>query len=142
MGEPEEERTYGLREAGERLSVSARTVRRWVVAGQLEATLAHGLYGQVYRIPETAIDTMARARTARATVGVGTTVDKRVAKSGTAMAMALETLRERQATDAAALERAWSRVAELERELATAQARLEAPARALSWRERLRGRVS
>jgi len=148
MAEELSERTYGLREAAARLGVSARSVRRWVLSRQLEAHLAHGLYGQEYRITETALDayaaTMARVSVASASPGAESTVAKRLSKSGAAIAMALETLSARQAADAAALERAWARVAELERELATAQARLSAPvpeARPLSWRERLSGRA-
>lgn len=141
-----EERTYGLREAAERLRVSARTVRRYVLSGQLEGRLAHGLYGQEYRIAETTLDgyaaEMASRSAARVSPGVGTTVDRRLAKGGGTVAMALEVLRARQEADGAALERAWTRVAELERELAAVQGRLSAPARPLSWRERIRGRAA
>jgi excisionase family DNA binding protein len=141
-----EERTYGLREAAQRLGVSDRSVRRYVLSGQLPASQALGLHGQEYRIAESVLDgyvaTVARVPMARVWLG-SVTVPASLAKVEPSLAMALEALSTRQTLDAAALERAWGRIAELERDLATAQRRLSAPglvARPLSWRERLSGR--
>ena len=156
MTDEREEPTYGLREAGQRLGVSARSVRRYVISGQLPASQVVGVHGLEYRIAESVLDgyaaTMATRATARARPRSATLA------TGT-VSMALEALTTRQATDAAALERSWARIAELERELATAQARLSAPASPslevrtypdsvtvdtheprLSWRERITGR--
>jgi len=163
MTDEREERTYGLREAGQRLGVSARSVRRYVISGQLPASQVVGVHGLEYRIAESVLDgyaaTMATRAMARVRLGSAPLATATVATGVSAMAM-LEALTTRQATDAAALERAWTRIAELERELATAQARLSAPASPslevrtypdsvtvdaheprLSWRERITGRA-
>ena len=148
MAEDQSERTYGLREAGQRLGVSARSVRRYVISGQLPASQVVGVHGLEYRIAESVLDgyaaTMATRAMARVRLGSAPLATATVATSVPAMAI-LEALTTRQATDAAALERSWARIAELERELATAQARLSAPATLsreprLSWRERITGR--
>ena len=148
MAEDQSERTYGLREAAQRLGVSARSVRRYVRSGQLSAFQALGLHGQEYRIAESVLDgyaaSVATHVVASARLGRVRLPARTVATVDPAMAMALEALSTRQATDAAALERAWARVAELERELATVQGRLVTSAQAtrpLSWRERFSGRA-
>ncbi len=49
--------TLSVKEAAARLGVSTRTIRRRIKAGELEASLVDGPYGQEYRIPLAAIQT-------------------------------------------------------------------------------------
>lgn len=46
-----------INEAAERLGVSARTVRRWIKAGRLQADMVNGPHGPQYFIPVEAINT-------------------------------------------------------------------------------------
>jgi excisionase family DNA binding protein len=49
--------TLSVKAAAARLGVSTRTIRRRIKAGELEASLTDGPYGQEYRIPLEAIQT-------------------------------------------------------------------------------------
>jgi MerR family copper efflux transcriptional regulator len=49
--------TLSVKQAAARLGVSTRTIRRRIKAGELEASLTDGPYGQEYRIPLEAIQT-------------------------------------------------------------------------------------
>lgn len=130
--------TYTLREAAERLGVSARSVRRYVQSGQLPATQAVGPHGLEYRIAEAALDGY-RDRVGR--VGSGQARPRVVTGDTASLSIVASQLEaERAATTAAWLraEAAWSRVAELEAEVATLRATLAAPRRTLL--DRFRGR--
>jgi excisionase family DNA binding protein len=140
------EPSLSLREAADRLGVSARSVRRYVRSGQLEAVQVVGLHGPEYRVPEAALEAysskVARVSVARVRTG-GATVDTATVDTLAMVATQLDA--ERSATREAWLraEAAWSRVAELEAELATLRATLPAGTPAperRSWLDRLRGR--
>ena len=134
--------SYSLKEAAERLGVSARSVRRYVRSGQLEAVQAVGLHGPEYRVPEAVLqayaDRVATAPVDRVRLGVVTAATARV---DTLSIVAAQLEAERGATREAWLraEAAWSRIAELEAELATLRA-TAAPARR-SLLDRFRGRA-
>lgn len=49
--------TLSVKQAAARLGVSTRTIRRRIKAGELEASLTDGPYGQEYRIPLESIQT-------------------------------------------------------------------------------------
>jgi excisionase family DNA binding protein len=142
------EPSLSLREAAERLGVSARSVRRYVRSGQLEAIQVVGRHGPEYRVPEAALgaylSTVARVPSGKARLG-GATIATATVDTLAMVATQLDA--ERSATREAWLraEAAWSRVAELEAELATLLATLQAgtPAPAPARRSllgRLRGR--
>lgn len=134
--------TYSLREAAGRLGVSPRSVRRYVRSGQLEAVTVVGLHGPEYRVAEAALEaysaTAARDRVAmarpRSATPATATVDALVM---VAAQLEAERASTREAWSRA--EAAWSRIAELEAELAALRA---SPAPGRSWLDRLRGRVS
>lgn len=123
MSDGGEERAYTLREAGDRLGLSPRQVRRYVTAGRLSATLRPGPHGTEYVIPEAAIDALAASRAVRE-------ANQRVGHSRPAPSAALDPIRplsEAVAGHLEALERAWSRIAELEADNARLRTLLEAP---------------
>lgn len=134
----EEEATYSLREAAERLGVSVRSVRRYVTSGQLEAVSVVGRHGPEYRVPEAVLtayaDSMAKVPSGQARTGVVTAATSSVAT----LAVALQA--ERDATREAwgRAEAAWQRIAELEAEVATLRATISAPRRSVL--DKLRGR--
>jgi len=109
--------TVSLREAAERLGVSARTMRRYVLEGQVSASQAVGPHGPEYRVD---VDSLA-ALVAKRGQGIQGSRGQVVPDRQSTVA---NTLAERVTQDAAALERAWSRVADLERENAELRGRL------------------
>ena len=134
--------TVSLREAAERLGVSARTMRRYVLGGQVSASQSVGPHGPEYRVD---VDTLAALVAKRGQGSRGQVMPDR-------QSTVSSTLADRIAQDAAALERAWSRVADLERENAELRGQLaqlmtgtpapepSAPAPRLSALTRLRNR--
>lgn len=140
-----QEPSYSLREAAERLGVSPRSVRRYVRSGQLEAVQAIGLHGPEYRVPESSLEAyMARVDRVRVGKVRPGSVTPATATVDTLAMVAMQLEAERASTREAwgRAEAAWGRIAELEAELATLRARLEAgtPAPSRSWLDRLRGR--
>lgn len=109
--------TVSLREAAERLGVSPRTMRRYVRDGTVSASQAVGPHGPEYRIEAATLDRLA------ATPGQSVKGSRGQVVPG-ALATVANTLAERVTQDAAALERAWSRVADLERENAELRGQL------------------
>lgn len=123
MTEGESGGGYTLREAGDRLGLSPRQVRRYVTDGRLPASLRPGPHGTEYVIPESALDALAASRAARE-------ANQRVGRVRPAPSAALDPIRPLSAALAdhlAALERAWERIAALEAENARLHALLEAP---------------
>lgn len=101
--------SLSLKEAADRLGVSPRTMRRYVQSGSVEALLVAGPHGQEYRITT---ETLAKLEEDRGKGGQGSrgqVVPDLTGSVVTTLATALEADRER-------LERAWSRIADLERE--------------------------
>lgn len=119
----EEERVYTLREAADRLGLSTRQARRYVLDGRLPATLRPGPHGTEYVIAGGAVDALAESRSARE-------ANARLKGAPPARSAALEPIRPLSAAlsdHLAALERAWSRIADLEAENARLRALLPAP---------------
>jgi MerR family copper efflux transcriptional regulator len=73
-GVPVQEEALTVAEAAVRLGVNDKTVRRWVKAGRLSATLTDGPYGKQYRIPA---DALGAAQQALAVVTVDRGTDPR-----------------------------------------------------------------
>lgn len=109
--------TVSLRDAAAQLGVSPRTMRRYVRQGGVDASLVVGRNGPEYRLDAETVAQLAgsRGQGGQATRGqvVGPVTDT--------VAM---TLASRIEQDVAALERAWSRVADLERENAELRGQL------------------
>lgn len=134
-----------LREAADQLGVSVKTVRRYVTSGRLPGVQVVGRYGTEWTVD--ADDVASYSGQDRPGVGKGPTPTRSRSGKGsmsTDLTVVVQALVERQAADAASLERAWTRVAELERDLATARTQLAAGPtgpRSLSLKERLTGRT-
>lgn len=134
----------GLRDAASRLGVSPRTIRRYVQSGRLPAVQVLGPHGMEYLIADPDLDAFLASNRPQARPPSGKGQGRDRTQDTMALATVVQAVMERQSSDAAALERAWARIADLERDLATARAQLGAgpvAPRRLSWRERLRGRV-
>lgn len=134
-----------LRDAASQLGVSVKTVRRYVTSGKLPAVQIVGRHGVEWTLD--AADVAAFSGQDRPGVVQGPTLTRRRSGKGqvsTDLTVFVNALVERQTADGAALERAWSRVADLERDLATARAQLAAGPggpRSLTWKERLTGKT-
>jgi len=112
------EGSVSLREAAAQVGVSVRTMRRYVRNGEVEGSMVVGPHGPEWRIsPETLA--ALEAKRGQAVKGRRGRV---VAPVTDTVAMTLAT---RIDADQAALERAWGRVADLERENAELRTRLE-----------------
>jgi excisionase family DNA binding protein len=122
MSEGESASGYTLREAAGRLGLSARQVRRYVLDGRLPAVLVPGPRGREYRVSGSDVDQLAAERERREA-----SRDTRRPGYRRAVATLASPETSRVVSDhLAALERAWSRVADLERENATLRAALTA----------------
>lgn len=113
---------YTLREAGERLGISARQVRRYVLDGRLSAVLVPGVRGREYRVDPASVDALAGER------GQGGQPRKggRIVSTTAIATLASPEVGRLVSDQLAALERAWARVAELEGENARLRTMLEA----------------
>jgi excisionase family DNA binding protein len=119
---------YRLREAADRLGLSVRQVRRYVLDGRLSAVLVPGPRGREYRVSEAAVDELAAERERR-----GATREPRRPGSRRAVDTLASPETSRLLSDhLSALERAWQRVADLERENATLRAALTAGSSTMS----------
>ena len=122
MSEGESASGYTLREAAERLGLSARQVRRYVLDGRLPAVLVPGPRGREYRVGGSDVDQLAAERERR-----GASRETRRLGSRREVATLASPETSRLVSDhLAALERAWQRIADLERENATMRAALTA----------------
>ena len=149
---------YTLREAAAKLGISMRTVRKHVLEGRLPASKQPGKFGETYYVEGSALDAFRdrpKPPAGGGGQGSGQAGPQALALAGVqAMAATIEA---RARADADALERAWGRIADLERDNAALRSRLdagEAPTgdgdaprdaegrnRPLTWRERLSGRL-
>ena len=118
---------YTLRAAGERLGLSSRQVRRYVLDGRLPAVLVPGPRGSEYRVSAADLEALEASRSAR----VGRRKPGRIVSTPTVSTLASPEVGRLVSDQLQALERAWGRVAELERENATLRAALEASRSAL-----------
>lgn len=112
--------SVGLREAAERAGVSARTMRRYVLDGTVPASKVVGKHGVEYRVDPAVLDDLVARR---GQVGQGSRGQVVAGSLATVDATVATTL----STTVEALERAWQRVAELERENAELRSRLPDP---------------
>lgn len=115
---PVSEGSVSLRDAAEQLGVSVRTMRRYVRDGHVEATQVVGPHGPEWRI---APDTLARLSRKRDQAVKG----RRGRVQGPVTDTVAMTLATRIDQDQALLERAWQRIADLERENAELRTKLE-----------------
>jgi excisionase family DNA binding protein len=122
MSEGESARGYTLREAADRLGLSSRQVRRYVLDGRLAAVLVPGPRGREYRVSESAVDELAAERERR---GAGREPRRPGSRRELDTLASPETSR-LLSDHLSALERAWQRIAELESENATLRAALGA----------------
>jgi excisionase family DNA binding protein len=113
---------YTLRETADRLGLSVRQARRYVLDGRLSAVLVPGPRGREYRVSEAAVDELAAERERRATSREPRRLGSRRAVDTLASPETSRLLSDH----LSALERAWQRVADLERENATLRAALTA----------------
>jgi len=112
------EGSVSLREAADRLGVSVRTMRRYVQRGDVAGELVVGPHGPEWRVSPETMASLAGKRGQRVKGSRG-----RVPSPVTdTVAMTLAT---RIDQDQAALERAWQRIADLERENAELRTKLE-----------------
>jgi len=112
--------SVGLREAAERAGVSARTMRRYVLDGTVPATKVVGPHGAEYRVDPAVLDDLVARRGQSGQASRGQVVAGSMATVDATVATTL-------ATTVEALERAWQRVADLERENAELRSRIAAP---------------
>lgn len=113
---------YTLRDAAQRVGLSARQVRRYVLDGRLPAVLVAGPRGREYRVSEAALDELAaereRLEASRKSRRPGSRREVDTLANPAATRLLSDHL--------AALERAWQRIADLESENATLRAALTA----------------
>lgn len=121
MSEGESASGYTLREAAVRLGLSARQVRRYVLDGRLAAVLVPGPRGREYRVSGSDVDQLAAARERR-----GSRETRRLGSRRELDTLASPETSRVVSDHLAALERAWQRIADLERENATLRAALTA----------------
>jgi excisionase family DNA binding protein len=121
MSEGESASGYTLREAAERLGLSARQVRRYVLDGRLPAVLVPGPRGREYRVGGSDVDQLAAERERR-----GSRETRRPGSRRELDTLASPAAGRIVSDHLAALERAWQRIADLERENATLRAALTA----------------
>jgi excisionase family DNA binding protein len=113
---------YTLRETADRLGLSVRQARRYVLDGRLAAVLVPGPRGREYRVSEAAVDELAAERERRQ----GTRETRRPGSRRAVDTLASPETSRLLSDHLSALERAWQRVADLERENATLRAALGA----------------
>ena len=127
MSEGESGHGYTLREAAERLGLSARQVRRYVLDGRLPAVLVPGPRGREYRAGGSDVDQLAAERERR-----GSRETRRPGSRRELDTLASPAAGRIVSDHLAALERAWQRIADLERENATMRAALTAGSSTMS----------
>jgi excisionase family DNA binding protein len=113
---------YTLREAADRLGLSVRQVRRYVLDGRLPAVLVPGPRGREYRVGGSEVDELAAERERR---GAGRETRRLGSRREVDTLASPETSR-LLSEHLSALERAWQRIADLESENATLRAALTA----------------
>jgi excisionase family DNA binding protein len=122
MSEGESASGYTLREAAGRLGLSARQVRRYVLDGRLAAVLVPGPRGREYRVSGSDVDQLAAERERRE----ASRDTRRPEYRRAVVTLASPETSQLVSDHLAALERAWQRIADLERENATLRAALTA----------------
>ena len=113
---------YTLRETADRLGLSVRQARRYVLDGRLAAVLVPGPRGREYRVSEAAVDELAAERERRQ----GTRETRRPGSRRAVDTLASPETSRLLSDHLSALERAWQRIADLESENATLRAALTA----------------